>query len=1057
MYNSITVEKIKLIPQIGAIDIDRLPQELTRIYAQIVSLRRQIADGTLNFQVEELKSGFDLLQKLANNLETILLTNPTHDHKESIAFVAGTANNLIYKMALSEENILNPVLEIDTVSPFIASIVLFLIGNSQADAAEMALHFPISENLDTCQKELVLSIAALATGRLQNILELKYNEDNINIDDNLQEAALNFLWRELGLGIYDIALRLTGRQVDGKLNDRFNKVVNLSVSNNEFLNQKSVFAGPYRLAVLLKILEEGIFDRAIINIPPPKTIDHILWKQFLEKLALDRPYLWENHKEAVNTSFLDIGTSAVITLPTGSGKSTLSELKIASSLISKKRVIYLTPTHALEDQVKKNLMALFSDYHPQFSEFDGEYTEIDQEEAFPILVMTPERCLTLIILNSDFFQTVGLVVFDEFHLIHGTDIRKDRRSIDAMFCLISLFTLIPQSDYLLISAMVQNGEEVRQWISSITKRECILFNSSWKPTRQLHGCLVFEDNEITSLKRTIRLEQVLGKTKFPSTRLKTNVSAVPHCFFSLKNVWETVDDQDYFRTQILDKNVLLGINNWWGLTSNRNEIAARLGIHFSSLGLKTLLFVDDPRIAIATAQKIAEGLNGKKNNYPEFIEDNNGIVNSINLELGNFEHSYFHNHDNVGIHHGLLLPIERILIEKYFKHQNGAIALVATATLAQGINLPAEIVIIAGDDRFDEDSGSRENIMPHELLNAAGRAGRAGQSSQGAVILIPGEIVTIKDSTISKRWWTLKNEVFSKGDQCLEIEDPLEYFLDSIQETADILDTTQTNILYRFKAENLSENETKLFLNNSFYKFKAAKENKMDDFDEKVKNLLKRRYELDLLSEDIIWTKEISFKTGLDPSLILDLGKAVDNENITDFISLSVIELINWFFNWLQSNPNILYRVYPKSGIISQIKKAIGLKADIEVDVHQILEKLPLLKDILCHYVQGSTLHEINDLIPNSVKIDNTPYLTKARNLIIRLIPEISVSFGLLTMVIIEKARQNGIDKRDLSWNVKALASCIREGFDDIDKLFYKRNKNLALRVETHILYKVKN
>lgn len=1054
MYNSITVEKIKLIPQIGDIDIDRLPQELTRIYAQIVSLRRQVSDGTLNYQSEELKSGFDLLQKLANNLETILLTNPNHDHKESIAFVAGTANSLIYKMAIPEEDILNPVLEIDTVSPFITSIILFLIGNSQADAAEMALHFPVPENLEGSQKELVLSIVTLATGRLQIILEFNYNEDDIKIDANLQEAALDLLWRELGLGIYNIALKLTGRQIVENANNRFNKVVDLSVSYDEFLNQKSLFAGPYRLAILLKILEEGIFDRGVINIPPPKTIDQILWKQFLEKLALDRPYLWDNHKEAVNTNFLEVGTSAVITLPTGSGKSTLSELKIASCLISKKRVIYLTPTHALEDQVKKNLMTLFSEYQPHFTEFDGEYTELDQEEAFPILVMTPERCLTFINLNSDFFQTIGLVVFDEFHLIHGTDIRKDRRSIDAMFCLISLFTIIPQSDYLLISAMVQNGEEVREWIASITKRECILFNSSWKPTRQLHGCLVFEDNEIKSLKRSIRLEQTLGKTKLPSTRLKTNASAVPHCFFSLKNVWETVDDQDYFRTQILDNAVLLGINNWWGLTSNRNEIAARLGIHFSSLGLKTLLFVDDPRIANATAQKISEGLIGKNNNYLEFIEDNNGIVNSLSLELGNFEHSFFYNHYNVGIHHGLLLPIERFLIEKYFKHQNGAIALVATATLAQGINLPAEIVIIAGDDRFDEDSGSRENIMPHELLNAAGRAGRAGQSSQGAVILIPGEIVTIKDSTISNRWWTLKNEVFSKGDQCLEIEDPLKYFLDSIQETADVLDTTQTNILYRFKAEKLLEDETKQFFNNSFYKFKATKENRIDAFEEKVKALLKRRKELDLLSEDIIWTKEISFKTGLDPTLILDLGKAVDKENISDFIGLSVLEFISWFFNWLQNDPNNLFRVFPKSGTISQIKRVIGLKPDIEVEINQILEKLPLLKDILSHYVQGSTLHVINELIPNSVKPDNTPYLTKARNLIIRLIPELSMSFGLLTMVIIEKSRQNGIDDEDLSWSVKALASCIREGFDDADKLFFKRNKNILLRVETHILYK---
>ncbi len=138
MYNSATERKIKDIPYIGDIDTNRLPQELTRIYAQTVSLRRQIIDGTINFQDETLVSGLTLLRRLANNLETILLTNPNHEQKESIAFVAGTANVLIHKMGLIDEQSV-VFLEIDSISSYVAAIVLFLIGNSQADAAEAAL------------------------------------------------------------------------------------------------------------------------------------------------------------------------------------------------------------------------------------------------------------------------------------------------------------------------------------------------------------------------------------------------------------------------------------------------------------------------------------------------------------------------------------------------------------------------------------------------------------------------------------------------------------------------------------------------------------------------------------------------------------------------------------------------------------------------------------------------------------------------------------------------------------------------------------------------------
>lgn len=666
--------------------------------------------------------------------------------------------------------------------------------------------------------------------------------------------------------------------------------------------------------------------------------------------------------------------------------------------------------------------------------------------------MTPERCLTLLNTSSDFFLNLGLVIFDEFHLIHGTDIKKDRRSVDAMYCLLSLFTFIPQADYLLISAMVENGNEICEWLKSITRRECILFNSSWKPTRQLHGCIVYEENDITILNNSIRKVRRQAQTASPPSKLKRELTISPNVFFSLKNIWETTENEDYFKAPIIDQSVTLGISNYWQLTSNRNEIAAKLAIHFCQLGLKTLVFVDDPRIANSTAKKISDELGNRKNNYSTFIDQNNSII-CLDQELGGIEGSYFHNHENVGIHHGLLFPLERNLIEEYFKGTNGSIALVATATLAQGINLPAEIVIIAGDDRFDEEKGSREDIKPHELLNAAGRAGRAGQSSQGAVLLIPGNIVTINDSLISKRWWSLKEKVFSKGDQCLNILDPLEFFLDSLANHSEHLDNDQINILYRFKSENLSENETKKLMNNSFYAYKSIKEKNSEKFDQQVINLLKRRKELDDLSEDIIWTKEISFKTGIDPSLILDLANAIDKEDFKSFMNYKVLDYVDWYFNWLQSNNAFLEKIYLKPSSINQIKKVVGLKLE-ENRVEEIIHRLPILRDLLKQYLSGETLKTLNDSIPNSLRPDTSPYLIKARNFVIRLIPEISFSFGLISMILIEKAQQKNIDKEELSWTIRALGSCIREGFDEVEKLFYKRDNRLLMRVETHLKFK---
>lgn len=1049
MYNSITEQKIKAIPNIGAIDIYRLPQELTRIYAQIVSLRRQVVDGTVNFQDENLIAGLALLRSLSSNLETILLTNPHHEQKEAIAFVAGTTNSLMHKMGQIDEDE-KYLLDASNIASSIAATILFLIGNSQADSAEMSITISNSNIDNLTQQRLINSIVSLASGNLSQIAEANFSEEEVIQSDDFQQTALNYLWRELGLGIVQMAKKLIGKPVQDQI-DHFNRVIDLSESQNGLFNQKSVLSGPYRLAKLLKLLEEDIFKRAIIDIPPPVGVDPILWRTFLGKLAKDRPYLWENHKAAVSTDFLNPGVSAILTLPTGAGKSTLAALKIASCLYSGKRAIYLVPTHALEEQINRNLRPLFVGFEPSNIEFGGEYTDFGEIDSFPILVMTPERCLALLNIDSVFFESVGLIVFDEFHLIHGVDIKKDRRSIDAMYCLLSLFTVASHADFVLISAMVENGNEIASWISQITGRECRIFNSTWKPTRQLHGCVVFEENKIAELSNVISLSKRIAKTSAPPAKLKRQLLIEPLCFFSLKNIWETDDDDDYFKSNILNYNIPLGINKWWQLTSNRNIVAAHLAIHFANLGLKTLVFVDDPRITNSTSRNIADALQGRENNYEEYLNKYESLFTSLRNELGSIEHSYLHEHRNVGVHHGLLLSIERTLIEDYFKTQNGSVVLVATATLAQGINLPAEIVIIAGDDRFDEDGNNRQRVNPHELLNAAGRAGRAGLSSQGAVILIPGEIVTIQDSTISDRWWQLKNEVFSKGDQCLIVEDPIQYFLDSLQENAENLSVEETNILYRFKPEKLSGTETKIMLSKSFYSYKAAQNGSTEKFNEQVNVLLKMRDELDNSPDEKMWYKEIGVKVGVEPMVIYELGNQINKENFEILLSKSIAELIDWYFNWLLSYPHNFERFFTKQSTISQMKKVVGLKED--VSVNDIIPKLNTLSEILKNYVQGLPLNKLNDLIPNVNYPDNTGFLIKARNFTNRLVPELSFSFGIVSLVILEVANQKGIDKRDISWDIKSLASCIREGFDSAAKLFFKKNNKLLLRVETHLKY----
>ena len=79
-------------------------------------------------------------------------------------------------------------------------------------------------------------------------------------------------------------------------------------------------------------------------------------------MSRDRPYLWRNHRNAIDMGYLERGVSSAISFPTGGGKSTLAELKIAVALLLGQKVVFLAPTNALVDQTATALKKTFEDF-----------------------------------------------------------------------------------------------------------------------------------------------------------------------------------------------------------------------------------------------------------------------------------------------------------------------------------------------------------------------------------------------------------------------------------------------------------------------------------------------------------------------------------------------------------------------------------------------------------------------------------------------------------------------------------------------------------------------
>ncbi len=84
----------------------------------------------------------------------------------------------------------------------------------------------------------------------------------------------------------------------------------------------------------------------------------------------------------------------------------------------------------------------------------------------------------------------------------------------------------------------------------------------------------------------------------------------------------------------------------------------------------------------------------------------------------------------VAFHHAGMVRSDRDAVEKMFK--SGEVKLLlATATLAWGVNLPAYAVIIKGTDIYDPNQTESRDISILDVQQMFGRAGRPQYDSSG--------------------------------------------------------------------------------------------------------------------------------------------------------------------------------------------------------------------------------------------------------------------------------------------------------------------------------------
>ena len=788
MYDAVTSELIASAPPLPGLEPAALREELTAAFVEIAAARLALnqADGPVP---AELAAAVSRMGRLADAYEARIVLGLDPDRERATAFVAASARQVV---GLAER--LQPAdeattrLDEDAIGGELAAALLFLIAERSSDAFEAARDIQARGEASPIRRALILCVGRLARGRLQDIVDVDVNSERLTAFDPF-DYAVDLLFRELLVGVHLLARfglgQIGGEALEAAI-ERFERVRALSLgpaSTDDVLGLSSVstFAGPHHLASLLIRTAGTLSDSALVRTPAPGGADAARWAEWLTGEAARWPYVWENHRRAIETGYLNCGESLVMTSPTGSGKTTLAALKIAATITSGKSVLYLAPTHALVGQVERDLNERISGVAVAESVDDTTVENI--LPALPTLaVVTPERCFALLTFAPELFANVGLLVFDECHLlgVARTDgsarPRVDRRGVDAMLCLLSFISTSPTADLLLLSAMVSNGPEVADWLHTLTQRTVHAFDDRWKPTRQLRACVTYDVRELAAARAAANTR---GQ--------KAKVVATPCGLFSLIAGWNPgAPDKLLFRA-LAPNAVPLGFNadrplGRRNITANRFEVAATIADRFEQAGLKVIIFCDSIPTCVSTAERLNAG---RAKRAAELDREQETWRTRAIGDVGTEAAIYDAGPRRAAVHHGELLPDERRLVESLFRNrESGVNVLAATSTLAQGLNLPCEVVILAGTDRIDESDAAetlRTSLQPHEILNAFGRAGRAGQAATGLSIVVPGQPIACDPDT---KWVGGSPDlpvVFAEGDQCLPLSDPIATLFDQIE------------------------------------------------------------------------------------------------------------------------------------------------------------------------------------------------------------------------------------------------------------------------------------
>jgi len=383
----------------------------------------------------------------------------------------------------------------------------------------------------------------------------------------------------------------------------------------------------------------------------------------------------------------------VVSLPTSAGKTRIAELCILRCLAANRRVVFVTPLRALSAQTEVTLRRTFAPLGKTVSSLYGSIGAVGLDEDAirqrNIVVATPEKLDFALRNDPTLLDDVGLLVFDEGHMI-GLNDREVRYEVQIQRLLRRPDAA--QRRIVCLSAILPDGDQLDDFANWLRRDQPGgIVRSEWRPTRLRYGDVVW-NGQSAQLRLRVGEERPFVPRFLTASipPIGSRVTPFPKDLGELcvATAWRLVSD---------GQTVLI----FCPVRAHVEPFADRI-INLHARGALPSLLIADAG-SVHTALALGE----------EWLGANHPILRCLRL--------------GVAIHHGALPSAYRKEIERLLSLGILKVT-ISSPTLAQGLNLSATVVIMHSLSR------NRKRIETSEFKNVAGRAGRAYIDVEGLVL-----------------------------------------------------------------------------------------------------------------------------------------------------------------------------------------------------------------------------------------------------------------------------------------------------------------------------------